>query len=58
VEAKLRYRSPAVPARVEPTSRGFRLELDEPVHGVAQGQAAVLYDGEAVVGYGLISSSH
>ncbi|HEX4324922.1 MAG TPA: tRNA 2-thiouridine(34) synthase MnmA [Gaiellaceae bacterium] len=58
VEAKLRYRSPAVPARVEPTSRGFRLELDEPAFGVAQGQAAVLYDHDAVVGYGLISSSH
>jgi tRNA-uridine 2-sulfurtransferase len=58
VEAKLRYRSPAVPARVEPTSRGFRLELETPVHGVAPGQAAVLYDGDAVVGYGLIAASH
>jgi tRNA-specific 2-thiouridylase len=58
VQAKLRYRSPVVPARVEPTSRGFRLELEEPVHGVARGQAAVLYDDDAVVGYGLISSSH
>ncbi len=58
VEAKLRYRSPAVPARVEPTSRGFRLELETPVHGVAPGQAAVLYDGDAVVGYGLITASH
>jgi tRNA-specific 2-thiouridylase len=57
VEAKLRYRSPAVPARVEPTSRGFRLELDEPAYGVASGQAAVLYDGDAVVGYGLITAS-
>jgi tRNA-specific 2-thiouridylase len=57
VEAKLRYRSPAVPARVEPTSRGFRLELDEPAYGVASGQAAVLYDGDAVVGYGLIAAS-
>jgi tRNA-specific 2-thiouridylase len=56
-EAKLRYRSPAVPARVEKTSRGFRLELDEPAHGVATGQAAVLYDGDAVVGYGLITAS-
>ncbi len=58
VEAKLRYRSPAVPARVEPTARGFRLELGEPVYGVAPGQAAVLYDGDAVVGYGLIGASH
>ncbi|HEY3549590.1 MAG TPA: tRNA 2-thiouridine(34) synthase MnmA [Gaiellaceae bacterium] len=57
VEAKLRYRSPAVPARVEPTARGFRLELDEPAYGVAPGQAAVLYDRDAVVGYGLIGAS-
>ena len=57
VEAKLRYRSPAMPARVEPTSRGFRLELDEPAYGVAPGQAAVLYDGDAVVGYGQITAS-
>ena len=56
-EAKFRYRSPAVPARVEKTSRGFRLEHDEPAHGVATGQAAVLYDGDAVVGYGLITAS-
>jgi tRNA-specific 2-thiouridylase len=58
VEAKLRYRSPALPARVERTARGFRLELDEPAYGVAPGQAAVLYDGGAVVGYGLITGSH
>jgi tRNA-specific 2-thiouridylase len=58
VEAKLRYRSPAVPARVEPTDHGFRLELAEPAYGVATGQAAVLYDADAVVGYGLIRASH
>jgi tRNA-specific 2-thiouridylase len=58
VEAKLRYGSPAVPARIEPTARGFRLELDEPVYGVASGQAAVLYDRDAVVGYGSITASH
>jgi tRNA-specific 2-thiouridylase len=57
VEAKLRYRSPAVGATVERTPRGFRLELDEPAFGVAAGQAAVLYDGDAVVGYGLITGS-
>ena len=38
--------------------RGFRLELDEPAYGVAAGQAAVLYDGDTVVGYGLITASH
>jgi tRNA-specific 2-thiouridylase len=57
VEAKLRYRSPAVGARVEPTPAGFRLELDEPAYGIARGQAAVLYEGDAVVGYGLIADA-
>ena len=45
-------------ASVEATSRGFRLELDEPAYGAAAGQAAVLYGGDVVVGYGLITSSH
>ena len=57
VEAKLRYRSPAVPARVEPAPRGFRLRLDEPAYGVAPGQAAVLYDGDTVVGCGTVTSA-
>ena len=57
VEAKLRYRSPAAPARVEPAARGFRLSLDRPVYGVAPGQAAVLYEDDAVVGAGLIAST-
>ena len=55
VQAKLRYRSPAVPATVRAEGDGFRLELDEPVYGVAPGQAAVLYDGGAVVGVGTIA---
>jgi tRNA-uridine 2-sulfurtransferase len=55
--AKLRYRSPAVAASVEPTAGGFRLHLDEPAFGVARGQAAVLYDGDVVVGSGLVTSA-
>ena len=39
------------------TSRGFRLQLHEPVYGVARGQAAVLYDGDVVVGSGLVTSA-
>ena len=57
VEAKLRYRSPGVAARVEETAAGFRLRLDEPAYGVARGQAAVLYDGDVVVGSGLVTSA-
>jgi tRNA-specific 2-thiouridylase len=57
VSAKVRYRSPAMPATVTTQAHGFRLDLDEPVYGVATGQAAVLYEDDAVVGAGLISSS-
>ncbi|HEU5361775.1 MAG TPA: tRNA 2-thiouridine(34) synthase MnmA [Gaiellaceae bacterium] len=57
VGAKLRYRSPETAATVEETASGFRLRLDEPAYGVARGQAAVLYDGDVVVGCGLITSS-
>jgi tRNA U34 2-thiouridine synthase MnmA/TrmU len=54
VEAKLRYRSPAVGARVEEVAHGFRLELADPVYAIAAGQAAVLYEADVVVGAGLI----
>ncbi len=57
VEAKLRSRSPAVSATVEPLSRGFRLTLDEPAYGVAPGQAAVLYEDDVVVGAGAIKAT-
>jgi tRNA-specific 2-thiouridylase len=53
-EVKVRHRSPAVGAEVIPTESGFRLRLDQAVYGVAPGQAAVLYDGDAVVGAGTI----
>ena len=38
-----------------PTARGFRLELEQPAYGVAPGQVAVLYDGDAVVGCTVIA---
>ena len=53
-EAKLRYRSDAVPAIVEPTGDGFVLRLEQPAFAVAPGQVAVLYDDGAIVGAGVI----
>jgi tRNA-uridine 2-sulfurtransferase len=54
-DVKLRYRSPAVPASVDPVADGFRVRLDEPAYGVASGQTAVLYEGDVVVGAGKIT---
>lgn len=56
-EVKLRYQSRTLPAEVEATATGFRLRLDEPAFAVAPGQAAVLYDDEVVVGFGLVTSA-
>ena len=53
-EAKLRYRSDAVPAVVEATDDGFALRLEQPALAVAPGQVAVLYDDGAIVGAGVI----
>ena len=57
-DAKLRYRSDPVGARVEPTPDGFVLALDEPVSAVAPGQIAALYDSDGVVvGAGVIAAA-
>ncbi|MCC6222470.1 MAG: tRNA 2-thiouridine(34) synthase MnmA [Thermoleophilia bacterium] len=58
VEAQLRYRSPAVGAAVRCRSQEtLELGLFEPFHGLAVGQAAVLYEGDVVVGAGLVAAS-
>jgi tRNA-specific 2-thiouridylase len=57
VDAKLRHRAPAVPATVVETENGFELHFDQAVLGVAPGQTAVLYEGDAVVGSGLITAA-
>jgi tRNA-specific 2-thiouridylase len=55
-DVKVRHRSPATPADVEATRAGFALQLHEPAYGVATGQIAALYEGDAVVGAGTIAT--
>jgi tRNA-specific 2-thiouridylase len=55
LEAKVRYRSPAAAARLEPGEAGeWRVWFDEPQKAVTPGQAAVLYRGDEVLGGGTI----
>lgn len=55
VKAKLRYRQKEQPAVASPLDGGrILLTFDEPQRGPAIGQAAVLYDGDTVVGGGTI----
>jgi tRNA-specific 2-thiouridylase len=57
VDACLRYRAAPVKATVEPLDgAGARVRFAEPAWPVTPGQAAVLYDGDAVVGGGTIRS--
>lgn len=53
--AKIRYRGPEAPAVVEPLADGkMRVVMDRPQRAIAPGQAAVFYDGEEVLGGGII----
>jgi tRNA-specific 2-thiouridylase len=54
-QVKIRYRSPAVPARVRVDGDTARVEFAAPQRAVTPGQAAVFYDGEVVLGGGVIS---
>lgn len=58
VTAKARSRHNAQPATVYPEKDGtFRVEFDEPQRAVTPGQAVVLYDGDLVIGSGIITSA-
>lgn len=54
-KAKLRYRQVEQPAVVTPRAGGsVQILFDEPQRAVTPGQAAVLYDGEVVLGGGTV----
>lgn len=55
VTAKARSRQAEQPAWVYPEENGFaRVEFDEPQRAITPGQAVVLYNGDTVVGGGII----
>ena len=54
VKAKTRYRQREEPAWAYPVEGGVRLEFDAPQRAVTPGQAAVLYDGDTVLGGGTV----
>jgi len=53
-EVKVRYRTTKVPCSVKIENSIAYIELKESVYGVAKGQAAVLYQGEKLLGGGWI----
>lgn len=55
VTAKIRYSAKPADAEVEQTDQThFRLRFDEPQRAISPGQSVVLYDGDTVLGGGII----
>jgi len=55
VDVAVRYRMRPVPARVHVADGRLEVTLDQPVEGVARGQSVVCYQGDVVVGGGVIT---
>jgi tRNA-specific 2-thiouridylase len=53
-EVQVRYRSSPVPVTIIPLESRVRVVFDEPQFSITPGQAAVWYDGEKVLGGGII----
>jgi tRNA-specific 2-thiouridylase len=55
VAVKVRYATPATPARIEPLDEHtLRVHFSVPQRALSPGQSAVLYRGDYVVGGGII----
>jgi tRNA-specific 2-thiouridylase len=57
VAVRVRAHGPLTPARVQAAEPGVTLALERPLFAVAPGQAAVLYDGDRVLGGGPIDAA-
>jgi tRNA-specific 2-thiouridylase len=53
-QVRTRYRAPLVKCSLKQTDGGLELVLDEQVRAITPGQSAVLYDGELVLGGGIV----
>ncbi len=56
IKVQVRYRAPAVPAQLQPSGDTAEVTVDEPIHNVAPGQAAVFYQGDTCLGGGVIAA--
>ena len=55
LQVRTRYRAPLVDCEIELTGDEARLILDEEARAITPGQSAVIYDGDRVVGGGIVT---
>ena len=53
-QIRTRYRAPLVTCTISPHERGLNIKLSEEVRAITPGQSAVIYDGEHVLGGGIV----
>ena len=56
-KAKTRYRQPEQPATAYPEGDGVRIVFDRPQRAITVGQSVVMYDGDLVLGGGVITGA-
>lgn len=54
--AKVRYRTVDSPCTVTPLENGVKVVFDQPQRAITKGQAVVFYDGDLVIGGGIIDA--
>lgn len=54
VSAKIRYSAKECPATIYPYKNGVAVKFDQPQRAITRGQSVVFYDGDVVVGGGII----
>jgi len=57
VTAKVRYKSPEAPARVHPRDGTAEVQFQQPQRAITPGQSVVFYQGDAVLGGGIIEDA-
>jgi tRNA-uridine 2-sulfurtransferase len=58
VRARIRYHAPLAAAQVTPTPEGALVRFVEPQRAVAPGQSVVFYEGDTVLGGGVVATTH
>ncbi len=53
-QVRTRYRAGLIDCSLQESHNNFKLKLDDPVRAIAPGQSAVVYDGERVLGGGIV----